>query len=488
MPLPPLRVPSDLVDAETAAAAGFDAIIEELELREGFADEVSAEAERAIARGPRTSGHVDRTDVPLVTIDPPGSTDLDQAVWIGERPSGGYLVHYAIADVAAFVEPGGAIDAAARERGVTVYLPDRRVPLHPPSLSEGAASLLPDGDRPALLWEIELDRDGEPVTARLARATVRSRAKLSYAQVQSALDDGTAEEPLRLLAEVGRLREQREVDRGGVSLPLPDQQVVHSDGRYALAFRAPLPVEGWNAQISLLAGICAAELMLDAGRGVLRTLPPPDVATVDTLRRHAAALDVDWPARTAYPDAIRGLDVRRPAHAAFATQAARLFRGAGYLAFDPATPATELAGGRAEHAAVASPYGHVTAPLRRLVDRFANEVVVAHCAGEAAPGWATDALPELPRLMGGARQREGSASSRALDLVEALVLGSRHGDELTAVVVDLDDRGAQLQIDDPAVLLRVPGEGRSLGERVSLRVVGSDPVARRVDVDVLGPA
>ena len=488
MPLPPLRVPSDLVDAEAAARAGFQSIVEELDLPERFEEEVLAEAQQAVADGPRTSERVDRTDLALVTIDPPGSTDLDQAVWIGARPGGGYRVRYAIADVAAFVEPGGAIDRAARARGVTVYLPDRRVPLHPPTLSEGAASLLPDGERPALLWEIDVDRDGEPDSAHLSRAIVRSRAKLSYEQVQAALDGGTAEEPLRLLAEVGRLREQREVDRGGVSLPLPDQQVVRQDGRYALAYRAPLPVEGWNAQISLLAGICAAELMLEAGRGVLRTLPPPGPETIDTLRRHAAALDVRWPERAAYPEAIRGLDVSRPTHAAFATQAARLFRGAGYLAFDPSTPAADLAGARAEHAAVASAYGHVTAPLRRLVDRFANEVVAAHCAGEEVPEWAAEALPELPRLMGSARQREGSASSRALDLVEALVLGSRRGDELAAVVVDLDDRGAQLQLDDPAVLLRVADDGRHLGERVRLRVLGADPAARQVQVDVLGSA
>lgn len=400
VPLPPLRVPPDLVDLEAAAAAGFQAIVEELELPQGFDDDVLAEAEEAAARGPRSAAHVDRTEIPLVTIDPPDSTDLDQALWIGRRDGGGYEVRYAIADVAAFIEPGGAIDRAARARGATVYLPDRRVPLHPPVLSEGAASLLPDGERPGLLWEIDLDRDGEPASARLSRAMVRSRAKRSYAQVQTALEGGTAEEPLRLLEEVGRLREQREVDRGGVSLPLPDQQVVRTDGRWALAYRAPLPVEGWNAQISLLAGICAAELMLEAGRGVLRTLPRPSPETVDTLRRHAAALDVHWPPRVAYPEAIRGLDVSRPTHAAFATQAARLFRGAGYLAFDASTPASELAGHRAEHAAVASPYGHVTAPLRRLVDRFANEVVVAHCAGERVPEWAAEALPELPRLMG----------------------------------------------------------------------------------------
>ena len=135
VPVPPLRVPSALVDVEAAAAAGFEAIVDELDLAEQFAEEVLAEAADAAAHGPRTSGHADRTDLELVTIDPPGSTDLDQAVWIGTRRGGGYQVRYAIADVAAFVEPEGAIDRAARARGVTLYLPDRRLPLHPPVLS-----------------------------------------------------------------------------------------------------------------------------------------------------------------------------------------------------------------------------------------------------------------------------------------------------------------------------------------------------------------
>lgn len=483
MPVPPLR----LLDA-TEPADGFDAIRAELGLQIDFPPAVLAEAESAASRDPSASGSVGRradlTDVAFVTVDPPHSTDLDQAVWIG-RTSGGYRVRYAIADVAAFVEPGGQVDAEARRRGVTVYLPDHKVPLHPPSLAEGAASLLPGGTRPALVWDIALDGDGLVTDARLERATVRSRAKLSYAQVQAALDSGSADEALQLLAEVGRLRRRREIDRGGVSLPIPDQQVVERDGTYGLEFRAPLPVEDCNAQISLLTGMCAADLMLDAGVGVLRTLPPPTPATVEQLRRHARGLGVAWEPNRSYPEVIRSLDMSRPTHAAFAVQAARLFRGAGYLAFDASTPATDLAGPAAEHAAVAAPYGHVTAPLRRLVDRFANEVVVAHCTGHAVPAWASEALEELPGLMGRARQREGSADAMARDLVEAKVLGTRIGDQLRAVVVDLEDRGANLQIAEPAILVRIDGRGRSLGEQLLIRVVGADESRRSVHVEVV---
>jgi exoribonuclease R len=94
-----------------------------------------------------------------VTIDPPGSRDLDQAVAIETLPDG-WRVFYAIADVAAWVDPGGAIDRTARERTQTYYSPDVRTPLHPPVLGEGAASLLPDGARPAALWTIDVDATG----------------------------------------------------------------------------------------------------------------------------------------------------------------------------------------------------------------------------------------------------------------------------------------------------------------------------------------
>src|SRR4029453_7609660 len=99
----------------------------------------------------------DRTGVELVTIDPKGSRDLDQAFGAARRAGGGVRVWYAIADVAAFVTTGDPVDAEAHRRGVTFYGPDRRLPLHPAELSEGAASLLPRGARPAVPWCIDPD-------------------------------------------------------------------------------------------------------------------------------------------------------------------------------------------------------------------------------------------------------------------------------------------------------------------------------------------
>src|SRR5581483_1332879 len=196
------------------------------------------------------------------------------------------------ADVALFVRAGGAVDGEARRRGETLYLPDGRVPLHPPVLSEGAASLLPGQLRPAVLWRFAVDGDGEVTSVDVQRALVRSRAQLDYPSF-----DRTGGDLVGLLKQVGELRQERERARGGVSLPVPEQEVVLVDGSWQLRYRAPLPVEGWNAELSLMTGMAAARLMLDGGVGLLRVMPPPDDRTIAWMRHSARALRVDWPAR-----------------------------------------------------------------------------------------------------------------------------------------------------------------------------------------------
>ena len=116
--------------------------------------------------------------------------DLDQALHI-ERDGDGYRVRYAIADVPAFVQAGGAVDAETRRRGQTVYAPDKRTPLHPTVLSEGAASLLAGQTRPAFVWDMRLKADGEGTDVEVYRAMVSSTDRLDYEGVQKAIDDGS---------------------------------------------------------------------------------------------------------------------------------------------------------------------------------------------------------------------------------------------------------------------------------------------------------
>jgi VacB/RNase II family 3'-5' exoribonuclease len=470
---------SDLA-AETAQLVRvFDAVRAELKVPGGFHPEAIAEAQAAA--GAATMPDRDETMVPLVTIDPPGSMDLDQAVHI-ERSGRGYRVRYAIVDLPAFVRSGGAMDLEAFSRGQTIYAPDRRTPLYPERLSEGAASLLPRQVRPAFVWDMVLQPDGDVTSVDLYRAMVSSKGRLDYAEVQRSVVNGTADECLNLLREVGELRILIERARGGASLPMPEQEVkVDEEGRYVLAFRPVVAAEEWNAQISLLTGMAAAAMMLHAEVGILRTMPEPDPQAIHRFRRQARALGVTWPPEVLYGELLRSLDRTNPRHLALIHEATALFRGAGYTPFDGGVP--ELT----RHAAVAAPYAHVTAPLRRLVDRFGLVVCEAICHDTPVPDWVRQGLPRLAEIMSASDQLANAVQRACTDAVQAAALQHRVGETFAALVVDVTKNGALVQIDDPAILARADGAS-SPGAEVMVRLTEADVLGRSVRFQVVGRA
>ena len=455
-----------LVHGTSTLSRRFAAIREELAVPADFPPEVMREAQAAAAR-PR-SVLPDATDIPFFTLDPPGSMDLDQAMHL-ERDGGGYRVRYAIADVPGFVSPGGALDREARSRGQTIYLPDGRAPLHPPLLSEDSASLLPGQVRPAYVWDLRLDDDGNVRAAHVSRALVRSRDRLDYASAQRAIGAGSIDMRLALLQEVGDKRGHLERERGGASLPMPEQEVTEDGaGGFKLAFRPLLPCEDWNAQVSLMTGMAAARFMLDGGVGILRTMPGPDPSAVQRFRHQTHALGVPWPADQRYGDYLRGLDRSDPRHLAAIHEATGLFRGAGYTPFDGVAPQ------QSEHAAVAAPYAHVTAPLRRLVDRFGLVICAALCADRPVPEWVRAALAALPKAMASSDQHAAAVERACTDAVEAAVLAGLIGRTLPAAVVDLTRKGQPVvQLFEPAVLSAAEGAATP-GEQVLVLVRAAD--------------
>lgn len=450
-------MPARRIRVEPAAALreGFEAIRREAGVPVAFAAAAEAEA-RAAAE--QTVEH-DRLDLPFVTIDPPGALDLDQAMHIARRGDG-HRVSYAIADVGSFVAPDGALDAEAQARALTVYAPDRKVPLHPPVLSEGAASLLPGQWRPALVWTLDLDATGELVSTDVVRAQVRSVAQHTYEDVPADLAP--------LLREVGERRLALEQARGGVRLAVPEQEVVQEGGSWTVRYRVPLATEEHNAQVSLLTGIAAARLMLRAGAGILRTQLPPSDKALARLRRQAEALGVAWPGT--YPEFVRSLDPAVPVHAALLHEAAGVGRGAGYTAFDGAPPED------AEHFAIAAPYAHATAPLRRLQDRHVSECCLAACAGVPVPERIRAALPALPELMASGAKRARAVERGIVDLVEAVLLSGREGERFEAVAVDDET----IQLREPAVRARLDDGALEPGAEIAVRLERADPATRTV--------
>ncbi len=449
--------------AQTELAAALAALRESLDAPTNFPTSVVAEAEASEAAVPE----LDLRDIPFATLDPQGSRDLDQAFHL-ERRDSGYTVRYAIADVPGFVAPGGAVDAEARRRGQTLYAADGRIPLHPKVLSEDRASLLADADRPGLVWTFALDSAGVVEEFRLERALIRSRAQLEYASTQAALDRGEGG-PAALLPEIGALRIEQEKIRGGASLNLPDEEVTRAaDGTYAIERRHPLPVEEWNAQLSLMTGMAAASLMIGAGIGILRTMPQPDEKSFEAFRHQTEALGRPWTTGT-YGDYLRELDREDPMTLPILEAAASLFRGAGYVAFDGSVPPD------VEQAAIAAPYAHATAPLRRLIDRWSLAICLAVSEGREVPSWVRESLPDLPALMQESGQRASRLDSATINCVEAALMTPLVGSAVDATVIEIRGERAAVQIAEPAVTASAPIPADTVpGAVVRLRVVRAD--------------
>lgn len=501
------RIAPNVSETSNQLAEALAALRTELELPAGYPAEALRDAEEAV------SGHTlpvqDLTDVPFITIDPASSTDLDQALFI-DRFGNGYRVLYAISDVPSFVPPGGALDAETRHRGQTFYAPDGRIPLHPEIISEHAGSLLAGQTCGAFVWDFELDAEAEFRTVSVRRASVRSRAKLNYKGVQAEIDSGAADPVLQLLKEVGLKRVELERRRGGASLNMPEQEIVQlPDGEgYRIVAAPSLPVEDWNAQISLMTGMAAAQLMLDGKVGILRTMPAPDERSLLHFKRQTGALGKPWTEGTSYGEYLRSLDAKDPRQLAILHSAGLLFRGAGYTPFDGEVPDSVM------QSAIGAPYAHTTAPLRRLVDRFVLVICEALSNGTEIPAWARDALPSLPEIMASSDQLAAKMEHLALDTVEAALLVNHIGQEFDAVVIsgskpaknngngngnnngnhanngNGNGNGAQhgpygvVQIAEPAVTARCDGEMES-GTKVRVKLLDADIATRQITFELL---
>lgn len=432
----------------------------------------------------------DLTEVPFLTIDPEGSTDLDQALWLESTPQG-WRVLYAIADVPGFVADGGALDAETRRRGETAYLPQGRLPLHPAVISEDAGSLLAEQERGAFVWDIAVAANGEASLTALTRARIRSREQLSYPEAQARLDAG---DPLMsALHSFGEARRAQEERRGGANLDLPEHEVEpDGSGGYRIVSRVPLAIEQDNAQVSLMTGMCAAQLMLDAKVGLLRTMPAPDEGSLRRFRAVATGLGHPWPQDMHYGAYLRSLDVSQPQQLAIMHAAGSLFRGAAYTPFEGQVPEDP------KQAAVAAPYAHTTAPLRRLVDRFALILAHAHANAETIPDAVRTALPLLPEAMKAASSAVSEAERACLDIVEASLLSSRVGESFEAIVVDgrlpgTEEDGhkpapsVKVQLLDPPVSARAAGQADS-GTRVNVVVEQAQVADGRITLRISTPA
>lgn len=450
-----------LADPDHVLAHGLDAIRQQFDVPQEFAPEIEAEAKSASLRAP--TDHADWTDRNFVTLDPATSTDLDQAFVI-EESGGDLLLHYALADIGWFVPFGSAVEAEAWRRGVTLYLPDGRARLYPAVLSEGAASLLPDGPRPAIVATVRCAANGQVRLEGMTRAVIRSRAKLAYETV-----DLNAIPFLEDFA--GRMKRGEEA-RGAARIDAPDQVVERcADGQYTLSLRPWLPSERVNSFLSLAANMAIADALLAAGTGLFREMAPPDDKAIARLRATARGLNLSWPPDATLAQFERTVDSSTNAGAMFDYSVKRATGHARYVPF------TE--GHIPWHAALGATYTHATAPMRRLADRYILEAALAVTNGRAVP---TDAegFARLAKTMDSADAREGAIERAVLELAEAVLMAGREGEGFSAVVTERDERGARIQLCDLPILARVDTKAVAAGDMIQVRLARADTTRREI--------
>jgi ribonuclease R len=268
----------------------------------------AAEEEAAAAKSPTLAGRADLRHLPLVTIDPPDARDHDDAVYAepdeDPRNPGGWIVWVAIADVAAYVRPGSALDREAREKGNSVYFPDRVEPMLPEILSAGLCSLIELEPRACMTVRMVFDARGRKRSHRFSRGLMRSAAKLSYEQAQTAIDGSPDDVTGPLMDTVlrplwtayGALKAARE-KRSPVEIDSVERRIVLGpDGRVSsIRPRESLEAHKLIEECMIQANVCAAET-LEQRRSplVYRVHDAPSEAKLQALADFLATLSIPW--------------------------------------------------------------------------------------------------------------------------------------------------------------------------------------------------
>ncbi len=394
---------------------------------------------------------VDLRGVPLVTIDGDDARDFDDAVWAepDAENEGGWHLMVAIADVAWYVRPGDALDGNARERGNSVYFPDRVVPMLPEELSNGWCSLNPGEDRPCLVADLWIDPAGRLVRHQFVRAMMRSAARLTYEQVQRAIDGADdAAAPRDLVVPLDgayrALKAAREA-RGTLDLDLPERRFgFTSDGSVSsIGLRQALDSHRLIEEFMVAANVAAAQTLSAPDRGGLfRVHDSPALEKLDELREFLATFDI----RIAKGQVIRP----------------RLFRGIVERVRGTAlAPIVENAVLRSQAKAVYSPrdtghfglalrnYAHFTSPIRRYADLEVHRALIAALGlGEGGVAGVDEAaLEAVAEHVSMTERRAARAERDAADRLCAQFLSDRLDAEFDAHIVDAIRSGIFVRLD-----------------------------------------
>jgi ribonuclease R len=480
----------------------------------------AAVVEEAAAFGERIpqaaiAGREDLRELELVTIDGEDARDFDDAVWC-ERARGGWRLIVAIADVGHYVRPGSALDAEARERGTSVYFPNRVLPMLPESLSHGLCSLVPDEDRLCLCCELRVSDAGRITRSRFFEGVMRSAARLTYGEVGGFLarPEGRHAPRLearreRLLALQGVYRSltRERTGRGALELDTPELKLrFDAQGRVAALVEQPRNEAHRLIEECMIAANIAAARFLDRHRvpTLYRVHGLPEVDRLETLRQFLREFGLWLPAaEEVEPEHLRDL-LRtigdRPDAVLISTAVIRSMPQAVYQP------------GNIGHFGLAlEHYAHFTSPIRRYPDLVVHRGIRQVLQG-GEPGQLVDwhgPFPALGQDCSFRERRADEATRGAIAWLKCYYMQDRIGEEFEGVVSGVVDFGLFVQLDGLQVdgLLHVSALGQDyfardhsgfrlvgrssgrvfrLGDRLRVRVANVSLDERRVDFELAG--
>ncbi|MGB3808859.1 MAG: ribonuclease R [Parvibaculum sp.] len=420
-----------------------------------FPDSVIREAEAAEAKD--ISGRTDLRDIPLVTIDPTDARDHDDAVWaaLDTDPAneGGYVVIVAIADVAAYVRPGSPMDREARKRGNSTYFPDRVVPMLPERISNDLCSLREKEERPCLAVRMIFDRNGNKRSHEFLRGLMRSAARLTYRQMQEAIDGAPDDKTGPLLETVLQplwdayktLSIARE-KRGPLDLDLPEYKAeIDPVGRIA-AIHIAEKYESMKLieEFMIQANVCAAETLQHKQRKlVYRIHDAPSREKLAALAEFLKTLDMS----------IAKGQVTRPA------TFNKILRDVDGTEFDQMVSTIVL---RSQAQAIYSPdnighfglnlrhYAHFTSPIRRYADLVVHRALIS-ALGQGKDGQSDEevsAMAEIAEHISMTERRSMLAERDSNDRFIAAFLEARIGAEFRGRIAGVTRFGLFVKLEE----------------------------------------
>jgi ribonuclease R len=490
-------------------------VIHRFELPTEFPAEVLGEAESAPSSIPdaEVSRRRDLRRLDVIVIDPSDAKDHDDGVSV-EKTKAGWRVGVHIADVSHFVPEGSALDGEAALRGCSVYLVDRVLPMLPERLSGDLCSLREGEDRLAMSCIMDVSTDGRVTSAKVVESVVRSRANLSYDDVQALFDGKPSPkaephaEPLREMKKVADVLNARRVERGSLDFDLPEARILLGPQGQVLEAGIRVRLDSHRLiEECMLAANCAVAMRL-VSAGVPALFRVHDRPAPDRIERLAGTLG-EFDIRIKTQRGITPKQVQRILAKAEGTPAGPFINQIVLRAMARAEYSPKNIG----HFGLAfDHYVHFTSPIRRypdlIVHRILRELVSGRLGAKRQLHW-RDALPGIGRLSSERERVAEEAERESVRVKQVQFIATRLGDEYAGVVSGTVSRGFFVTLDELLIegfvaiedigddfyrldeaghrlVGRRTGRAFRLGDPVKVQVVRADTSTGRVDLRIVG--